>query len=105
MIELSNNTRMLLHILFQEDGDRATAASILTDDCADGLPLMRPCTPEGLERIRAAVLKLSGGKLDRLKAAVREAHVDWRDVLVMAGFANDVEAHTRWIPRTDTRDG
>ncbi|NIT51444.1 MAG: hypothetical protein GWO41_01485, partial [candidate division Zixibacteria bacterium] len=65
---------------------------------ADDLPLWNNVTPEGLERIRYAVLKLSGGDLAVLATAVQEANIDWRDVLVMAGFGHDPEIHLTWWP-------
>ena len=43
------------------------------------------------------MLKLSGGDLDALLAAVVEAQTDWRDVLVPAGFGDDPEGHHAWL--------
>ena len=45
-----------------------------------------------------AALKLSGGDLGELRSAIRLAKADWRDLLVAAGFAEDVGAHKRWLP-------
>jgi len=55
-------------------------------------------TAQSLERIRYAVLKLSHGDLAELRKAVESAQIDWRDVLVAAGFGNDVRAHGAWFP-------
>jgi hypothetical protein len=52
-----------------------------------------------LERFRFAALKYSNGDLSRLERAVKLAQEDWRDLLVGAGFADDVEAHKRWEPK------
>ena len=68
----------------------------LVDECGANLPLYKPATPEGLERIRLAVLKISNGDQDKLLEAILLAKRDWRDVLVWADFANDLDAHTRW---------
>jgi hypothetical protein len=46
-------------------------------------------TPEGEERIYAAILKIADRDVDRLLEAIDLAESDWRDVLVSAGFAND----------------
>ena len=46
-----------------------------------------------LERLRYAALKLSGGRLDALREAVELARIDWRDLLMGAGFGYDVHAH------------
>lgn len=51
-----------------------------------------------LERVRFAVLKLSGGDLEKLRKAVKLAQTDWRDVLMAAGFGHDVNAHKSWSP-------
>lgn len=48
-----------------------------------------------LERIRSAAVRVSGGDLMELRRALALAATDWRDLLVAAGFANDVNAHLR----------
>lgn len=74
------------------------AAELLVEQCADNLPLWVDTDPQGLERIRFAVLKLSHGDLGELVHAVRRAQMDWRDVLVAAGFAHSVRKHEEWFP-------
>lgn len=53
---------------------------------------------EGVARVHFAVLKLSGGSLKKFEDAVRLANIDCRDVLVFAGFADDIGAHKAWTP-------
>ena len=48
------------------------------------------------ERVQAAVVKLANGDLGRLDRQLKEARIDWRDVLVAAGFA-----HEDWPWRLD----
>ena len=48
------------------------------------------------ERVQAAVVKLARGDLGRLDVQIREVQIDWRDVLVAAGFA-----HEDWSERED----
>jgi hypothetical protein len=43
-----------------------------------------------------SALKLSGGRMDKLREAVKLANTDWRDLLVAAGFADSVDAHKHW---------
>jgi len=50
------------------------------------------------DRIRLAALRLGDGDLAKLGSAIDLAKVDWRDLLVAAGFADDVQAHHRWMP-------
>lgn len=73
------------------------------EDCGDNLPLSGAATPVGLERIRFAVLKLSGGDLNELQRAIDLAKADWRDVLVAAGFGSDPNVHKTWWPAQRTK--
>jgi hypothetical protein len=53
---------------------------------------------ELLERIQFAALRVSNGGLSELAVAVALARTDWRDLLVAGGFADNVEAHRKWVP-------
>ena len=76
--------------------ERDEAAALLERDCGADVPLV--ADERTLERIRIACIKLSGGRLDELRAAIAQANVDWRDVLVAAGFGHDPTEHERWEP-------
>lgn len=98
MVELSAATRERLRDLFTPD-DANEAERLLVEECADNLPAIGgPATPIRLERIRFAALRRSDGRIERLREAVALAQTDWRDLLVAAGFAHDVDAHARWWP-------
>lgn len=97
MVPLSPLTESQILALFPRD-DVAVVRHLLETQCGDGLPLVASGWTTLIERIRAGVLRLSGGRLDRLRAAIDDAHRDWRDVLVAAGFGHDLEAHRRWQP-------
>ena len=106
MVPLSSNTRLRLDALFAEP-DRQKAADLIAERCAEKLPFVSAAgprvkggkvTPESLERLRFAVLKLSSGDLGKLEVALRVAEEDWRDSLVAAGFDVDVKAHLSWWP-------
>ena len=43
----------------------------------------------GVARVHLAILKLAAGSLAALAATAREASIDWRDVLVAAGLADE----------------
>lgn len=88
------DTEKRLCTLFPREKDQATARTTLQRECGPNLE----CSDAELERVRIAVLKVSGGKLAALRAAVHLAKVDWRDVLVAAGFEHDEHAHERWWP-------
>jgi hypothetical protein len=72
---------------------------MLSEHCAEQLPLWSDTSPRGLERVRFAAVRFSGGELPRLADAIRLAHKDWRDLLVSAKFADSVHAHSVWKPR------
>jgi hypothetical protein len=99
MIGLTSLTRSHVAVLFRAE-EAAGAERLLAHECADTLPVnAEAATPTGLERIRFAAIRVSGGSLDRLREAVRLAQVDWRDLLVAADFAVSADAHERWHPR------
>ena len=78
---------------------RAEVSELLVIQCGNNLPFCESYDEFQLERIRFSALKLSAGNIDKLKEAIKLAKTDWRDLLVAAGFANDITAHKRWIPR------
>ena len=94
-VDLTPRTREVISHLFDSEATRFVE-QLLVDECGDNLPLYKPATPEGLERVRLAVLKISNGDQDKLLEAILLAKRDWRDVLVWADFANDLDAHTQW---------
>lgn len=77
------------------------AALLIQHKCGNNLPLMRSGQPDTYDRIRFAVVKLSKGSLEALEEAIGAAQVDWRDVLLAAGFGYDCHAHLQWNPEAD----
>lgn len=101
-VRLSPGTRRRVDHLFSRR-QRDTAARLLVEECGTRLPACGDKDRHGLERIRFAALKMSGGNLERLRAAVDQAKTDWRDLLVQADFAHDIHAHERWPEPVATR--
>jgi hypothetical protein len=97
LVPLSEGTRDRVKALFGPDTE-ARVVQLLAEDCGNNLPFCEQATPTSSERIRYAVLKLSGGNLEELGRAIELAKTDWRDVLVGAGFGQDVTAHHKWFP-------
>lgn len=97
MAELSDATWERLRRLFPPQ-QQEEAARLLADECGNNLPFCEDLGPVGLERIRFAVLKLSGGNIEELRTAIKDAQTDWRDVLMGAGFGESVTAHESWRP-------
>ena len=97
MVKLSQQTQLRVDLLFHS-ANRPKAAKLLAEQCGNNLPFLEDADEYALERFRFAALKLSGGDLGELRSAIRLAKADWRDLLVAAGFAEDVGAHKRWLP-------
>lgn len=73
--------------------DIQAASSRLADMICDGsFP-----SPDVAERVCAAALKTSGGSLGRLEDMLELARKDWRDLLMAAGFGDDLAAHEVWL--------
>lgn len=96
-VSLSSETRSRLEALFAPS-EQAEAEQLLVELCGNNLPFCDDSDATSLERLRFAALKISGGRLAELYSAVELANIDWRDLLVAADFAYDVEAHKSWVP-------
>ena len=97
MIALSDDTKDRVRRVFP-GADAARVEELLLQRCGDTLPLVQTSYALLAERIRFAVLKLSGGSIADLERHISNAEKDWRDVLVAAGFGNSLEAHKAWQP-------
>ena len=97
MIELSEETKSRIVLLFG-DSEQRVAADILRNACGDNIAGVETAYTDLAERIRFAVLKLSKGNWAVLAQQVQGAGVDFRDVLVAAGFGESLEAHLEWLP-------
>ena len=85
----------MIRRLFAE-ADRAVVEDLLERQCGVNLPLTAFWSEAEFERVWLAVLKLSDGRLERLRDTIGLAQRDWRDVLVGAGFGSSLEAHRKW---------
>ena len=93
MYEITSRVDAVIRKLFPPK-DQATVRQILLEECSDKLPLVK--NPNEIERIQLGILKLSLGDVSTFLEAAHMARRDWRDVLVAAGFGNDLEAHSHW---------
>ena len=94
-LTLSPRTRQLTQIIFPEKHVQE-AMQWLEDECGNNLPFCDQNDEYQMERIRFAVLKLSGGNIGKLLRAIDEAHMDWRDLFMAADFGYDIMAHEIW---------
>lgn len=95
-VPLTEETTQRVARLFP--ADRELVSTLLVEECGDNLPFVS--TAAGIERIRIAALKVSGGDLNALQRAIDLAKLDWRDLLMAAGFGHDVSAHKSWWPES-----
>jgi hypothetical protein len=77
----------------------------LLTECGETVPMISVQGETGIERVRAAVLKLSEGSLERLDHAIYRARRDWRDVLMWSGFAHEVLKYREWLSETGGQAG
>ncbi len=73
---------------------------LLLAEVSENIPWHEKSTPEEMERIRFAIIKLTLANEQNLATAVDQAKRDWRDLLMMADFADDVDEHINWFNRT-----
>jgi len=96
-VRLSPETQLRVDLLFLLS-EREEASRLLIEECGNKLPFLEKLDEYQLERFRFAALKLSGGSMERLRKSIAQAKTDWRDLLVAAGFGNDVNIHESWLP-------
>lgn len=97
MLPLSNETLERIRSLFPKSV-WARVVKMMEDECGNNLPFCEDSDEFSIERIRFAALKLSEGTIEGLVDAVVLAQTDWRDLLVAAGFADDINIHKDWRP-------
>ena len=97
-VTLSTECEAHVRELFESD-DASYVRELLVSEVGPDLSFTKSRTPQSLDRLRFAVLKLSEGSLDRFDSAIDLAKTDWRDLLMAAGFGEDIRAHLSWRPR------
>jgi hypothetical protein len=95
---VSLETERRIALLFPPD-QRELVRAILSEECGNNLPFLNDLDEVKLERFQFAALKLSAGHLDKFDHAIALAKRDWRDLLMAAGFGEDVNAHASWLPK------
>jgi len=96
MLELSSRQELLLKRTFQKDNFLA-AKSALEVKAGKTIPFCGNSSSEQLDRIRFAIIKLSGGCTEALDNAIELAHTDWRKLLISADFGVNPIEHDNWF--------
>lgn len=92
LMPITVRTRRVLHAIFTTVMWERVEKALMTD-CG---PAQVHARDEAMERIWLAALKLSRGNIVAFEDAVLLAQIDWRDLLMGAGFGNESEAHLEW---------
>lgn len=88
---LSNKLNDHIHRMFKpSEIDRAKALATQIYEAGGG--------GQAPDRCAIAALKVSGGSITKLEQAVDLFHLDFRDLLMAAGFGHDTGAHEKWEP-------
>lgn len=95
MSELSQNTKDLVHALYKSR-EALEVCDILENECGTEALSCEGWSPAQMERIRFSVLKLAKENTMSLDSAIELAQKDWRDLLMAAGFGNELNAHEKW---------
>jgi hypothetical protein len=94
MTPLTEKTMLLVNSLFPSESQ--TVRTILENECGQNLPFCENSTPQSLERLRFAALKVGNGDIEKFRQAVSLGKQDWRDLLMWADFGHDLDAHNKW---------
>lgn len=93
---LSEATRRRIPLVFRPEDREGAADALRRTDFG-----MTTWDDYQLDRLRFAVLKMSGGDLAALRHWIGIAEggdqLDWRDVLCRADFGGRVDAHAAWL--------
>jgi hypothetical protein len=95
---ISAESETRIQLLFSI-AEQELVRALLLEECGNNLPGLESADSDAMDRFRFAVLKLSEGELPKLDKALRLAKTDWRDMLMAAGFGEDLSAHESWMPK------
>jgi len=96
MLKLSSRAELLLEKVFLDESI-AEAKALIESECGTNIPGCGHFSSDEMDRIRFSVVKLSEGNMDKLYDAIDLAQTDWRDLLMAAGFGEDIDAHNKWF--------
>jgi|SRR6056297_1794093 len=98
MVPLSPKTDLLVFAAFSGESDefRSRIAAMLENDIGETIPFCDSSTPEEMERIRFAVIRLLAERRMAESDVIQLAKTDWRDLLMAADFGYDTGAHLAW---------
>ena len=98
MLSLSPKTELLVSTAFCENTDayRRQIRGLLETEIGQNVPFRDEASPEDMERIWFAVIRLIAEDNMCQSDVIKLARTDWRDLLMAADFAYDTGAHMTW---------
>ena len=97
-IPLSSRTEQVAAALFEEP-ELGHIIRRLLQEASENIPFQENSTPEEMERIRYAIMKLIVQNRKNENRAFEYVKTDWRDLFMAAGFGYCAEEHNRWADR------
>ena len=94
-LHITLRTRDVLRAVFPPNLWERVETTLMID-CGPAQIHSQDFDGEAMERIWLATLKLSDRSITAFENAVLLVQIDWRDVLLGAGFGNDLDAHIKW---------
>ncbi len=94
-IALSERTRSLISKMFSKS-DGIVISDMLYRAVSANISFCANSSPEDMERIRFAILKMTKHSPLNLAVGIYLAQSDWRDLLMAAGFGDDATQHMIW---------
>lgn len=103
------DTENLIKHLFKPDQHKRIFTA-LNEQVTPDLLGCTSWSPEQFSRIHFAMIKLTAQQNMPLDKAIELAKLDWRDLLMIAGFGKDIDAHLFWMkeilyPDTENKNG
>ena len=95
MNHLTHRTNLIASHYFQSDAE--WAIDLLQSFCENIAEyIFDKTSPESYERFCLAILKISKTSKEKFLDTIELAESDYRDLLVVAGFANSITIHNDW---------
>lgn len=95
-IALSERTRKLISRLFTRS-EGSVISDLLVRAVSADIPFCADSSPEQMERIRFAIIKMTKQSPLNLAVGIYLAQTDLRDLLMSAGFGDDAAQHMAWF--------
>ena len=101
LVDLSERTRNIIGVIFPAE-NIVDVQLLMREECSKLKLGCDDWSDMQFERIWFGVLKMSNGDSIKLLDAVVLAQADWRDLLMAAGFGDDLDSHSKWADQYES---